>query len=160
MDASPGLQEFLLMKSNNSLYIKFLWFQFPAILFTILIFLFSAASQPHTPDLGFDMQDKLKHFMAYTFYGFLLGRAFFMQERFPGIRQHYFILAAIFGILYALSDECHQYFVPGRDMSFWDFTADTVGILLGTLLFYIRSHSAKLSSLYSSKSESKFELDR
>jgi VanZ family protein len=28
-------------------------------------------------------------------------------------------------------DEFHQYFVPNRTLSFWDFTADVIGILLG-----------------------------
>jgi VanZ family protein len=38
------------------------------------------------------------------------------------------------GILFALSDEWHQSFVPGRDPSAGDFLADFLGVLLGYTL--------------------------
>jgi VanZ family protein len=44
-----------------------------------------------------------------------------------------FILAIIFSILYALSDEIHQFFVPGREFDLWDLAADSLGIVLVAL---------------------------
>lgn len=46
------------------------------------------------------------------------------------------------GALYALSDEIHQVFVPGRMAQLTDFVRDAVGILLGMLLFRLlrRNH--------------------
>ncbi|RKY37816.1 MAG: VanZ family protein, partial [Candidatus Omnitrophota bacterium] len=37
----------------------------------------------------------------------------------------------IFSILYAISDEIHQTFIPGRNASVKDVVADCVGILIG-----------------------------
>ena len=42
----------------------------------------------------------------------------------------------IFTVVYALSDEVHQYFVPGRAFQGVDLLVDGVGALLGILFFY------------------------
>ena len=39
------------------------------------------------------------------------------------------------GVLYAVSDEIHQLFVPGRDCNIIDFSADALGIVAGVYLF-------------------------
>ncbi|MBU4129066.1 VanZ family protein, partial [bacterium] len=36
-------------------------------------------------------------------------------------------------ILYALSDEIHQFFVPGREFDLWDLVADSLGIVFVAL---------------------------
>jgi len=36
-------------------------------------------------------------------------------------------------IVYGLSDELHQYYIPYRNASFMDFAADTAGSILGVL---------------------------
>lgn len=47
-------------------------------------------------------------------------------------------LAAIsIAVLYAATDELHQYFVPGRVCSFWDFFFDSLGALTGVILYRI-----------------------
>ena len=38
-------------------------------------------------------------------------------------------------VLYAVSDEVHQYFVPGRSCQFLDVCIDTLGAAFGTALF-------------------------
>lgn len=43
--------------------------------------------------------------------------------------------AIIVSVLYAFSDEFHQYFVPGRHMSLADICFDTAGILISYLIF-------------------------
>ena len=46
--------------------------------------------------------------------------------------------------MYAISDEWHQSFVPGRQLSAWDWAADLAGLAAGswTLLWLIRRHRA------------------
>ncbi len=119
---------------NNS----FLRNQFPAIFWTVLIFVLSSFSSLKTPDLGFHFQDKLHHFIFYSFYGFLLARAFFYQDRYLRLQKFFLLFTVLLGSLYGLSDEIHQYFVPGRMMDFWDFLADMLGVSLGAFLFHLR----------------------
>jgi len=45
---------------------------------------------------------------------------------------------------YGFFDEAHQFFVPGRDASFWDLFADSTGGFLTAFLF-LRYKSRKFS---------------
>lgn len=45
--------------------------------------------------------------------------------------------AMAIGALYALTDEVHQYFVPGRSCQLSDVLIDSVGVFLGVCLFSI-----------------------
>ena len=36
---------------------------------------------------------------------------------------------------FAALDEIHQRFIPGREMSFWDFAADAAGLVAGYLVW-------------------------
>jgi VanZ family protein len=45
------------------------------------------------------------------------------------------ILAAVFAILYAVSDEFHQSFVPTRGPSVRDVGIDAAGVFIGAILF-------------------------
>ena len=40
------------------------------------------------------------------------------------------ILAIILGILYGITDEFHQSFVPGRSSSEWNVLADSIGVII------------------------------
>jgi VanZ family protein len=53
------------------------------------------------------------------------------------------LITFIFGSIYGISDELHQYFVPGRSVEFLDWVADTLGSTSGAILsmFYRRWQS-------------------
>jgi VanZ family protein len=53
-------------------------------------------------------------------------------------------LASIFALLYALSDEYHQSFVPGREMALVDFLIDATGVLMA---FFLLLFSKKRKNL-------------
>ncbi|MFZ0391889.1 MAG: VanZ family protein [Calditrichia bacterium] len=110
-------------------------YQGPALALTLAIFIASSISHLPSPHLGFKLQDKLYHFAAYFVYGILLARAFYFQQRFSQLQKAFVLSAIIFGALYGLSDEFHQFFVPGREMDFFDFLADTLGVMAGAYLF-------------------------
>ncbi len=56
-----------------------------------------------------------------------------------GVKKHLFIWAITISFIYALSDELHQLFVPGRFASITDVVLDAMGITkAGT--FYIFRH--------------------
>ncbi|MBD3368789.1 VanZ family protein [Candidatus Fermentibacteria bacterium] len=93
-----------------------------------VIFYFSHQPQIELVPPLFPWQDKALHFAEF----FLLGVALYANR---GLRPWWgtgFMLAA--GSVYALSDEIHQSFVPGRDCSVQDMLADVAGLLISVLL--------------------------
>jgi VanZ family protein len=44
------------------------------------------------------------------------------------------LFTVIFGLVYGLSDEFHQLYVPGRSCSGFDLIIDTAGSFLGSLI--------------------------
>jgi VanZ family protein len=48
-----------------------------------------------------------------------------------------FSTAALAAVLYGLSDEVHQSFIPGRDASVGDVVADALGALLGAAAWVV-----------------------
>ena len=75
--------------------------------------------------------DLLFHFFEYSFLGFLLFQSISVDNLSAVNPLHGAILI---GILFALSDEYHQSFVPGRHMSLMDIIFDSLGILFGSSL--------------------------
>lgn len=72
---------------------------------------------------------KNAHFIAYFILGILTLLALIQSEaRKPAN------LALLIGILYAVSDEFHQLFVPGRAGQFRDVLIDGAGAVLGILI--------------------------
>lgn len=47
------------------------------------------------------------------------------------------LMAAAFGLMYAITDEVHQFFVEGRSCEARDVAIDFLGVLLGVLVFYL-----------------------
>ncbi|MBZ0073042.1 MAG: VanZ family protein [Thiohalobacteraceae bacterium] len=95
--------------------------------------LFYLSSQPMPEiDLGFTGQDKLVHLVAYGLLGALLLGA--LPLRTGGYSRGQMLLAAALATLYGISDEWHQFFVPGRTMDGLDVLADAIGALLGAWL--------------------------
>ncbi len=50
------------------------------------------------------------------------------------------VQAVILGCLYGITDEFHQYFVPGRSTSVSDWLADTVGTTAGASIALMMRH--------------------
>ena len=79
--------------------------------------------------------DKLLHTIGYAILGVLALRAFHDGWRRPSPVPT--LLAAAAVLLWGISDEIHQSFVPGRDASPWDVLADAVGFLLALAIVAI-----------------------
>lgn len=75
---------------------------------------------------------KSAHFSAYALLGVLVANAIRTYD----FRKHlrYGIPVAV-SALYAISDEVHQCFVPGRSCQFLDMCIDTAGAVFGTAVF-------------------------
>lgn len=77
---------------------------------------------------------KAAHFTEYAVLAWLAARAFSSSSR-PLLRHRWFWLALAFVVLYALSDEYHQTFVPSRTGSIYDSFIDMSGGLTALLLY-------------------------
>ncbi|HSK11514.1 MAG TPA: VanZ family protein [Vicinamibacterales bacterium] len=110
----------------------FLWG--PVLAYALLIFALSSASD--LPDLPERLSDKLAHVLLYSGLGFLLARALAggLGRPVPGWAPPLVVLLAM---LYGLSDEVHQLFVPRRRFDLLDLLADAVGAGLGAAAVWL-----------------------
>ena len=99
----------------------------PAIIWMSIIFYFSSRQ---TTGIGGNNETtrflilKSFHLIEYAFLACLLSLAIFKKK-----------WVIIFAFLYAISDEIHQYFIPGRTCRFRDTLIDLTGILIGIFIF-------------------------
>lgn len=77
---------------------------------------------------------KNAHYFLYMIGGVILSVFFYalLQDN-----KKYTYSSTLFGVIYALSDEFHQYFVPGRTSSIRDVGIDSLGIVTGVILFML-----------------------
>jgi VanZ family protein len=98
-----------------------------------LIFGLSAMSNPPVPPGH--LSDKTAHFLEYCGLGFLLVRAV-ARARWTKPTLAMVASAVALAVLYAVSDEGHQYFVPGRQCDWRDAMADTAGASTAAVCVY------------------------
>jgi VanZ family protein len=109
-------------------------YKIPAILYSVLIFGISSIPQTKLPRLDILNFDKLNHLIEYTFYAMTLFLAF-SNAKSEKIIKYAGLLTILTGLLFGITDEIHQIFVPGREFSMFDYAADTLGILLGVFIY-------------------------
>ena len=76
---------------------------------------------------------KAAHFTVYFILGML---SLNLADKIIKNRKSCVITAFIFSVLYAVSDEIHQAFVPGRACRLFDVALDSFGAFLGIMLLY------------------------
>ena len=105
----------------------------PLLLYCALIFTLSSMSQPPAPDYGFGWSDKLNHAGAYAIMQILAIRA--SRHVFPDRPAGWRMAAALlFTSFFGLTDEIHQWYVPGRSCDLADWVADFAGAGVVTLV--------------------------
>jgi VanZ family protein len=109
------------------------------IAWAALLFILSSTPDLSPPVHLFDWEDKLHHLLAYTPLGWLLMRSIVWQGN---SSRKMLRLAIVIGILYGITDEIHQHFVPGRTMDWTDAVADAGGVALGSWFFHHRRKTA------------------
>ncbi|HLI27797.1 MAG TPA: VanZ family protein [Chloroflexota bacterium] len=110
-----------------------LWRVGPAALWATAIYWFS--DQPHLPQLDLTLLDllakKSAHAAGYAVFAVLLQRALDPGRHDAGRRR----LAWLLAVAYAVSDEWHQAFVPGRTATPLDVAIDGAGAAVGLRLW-------------------------
>ncbi len=101
----------------------------PAGLYSGLIWYISSMELP----IKVGSYDKTLHLLEYAGLGLLLAYGFNLNKKnFDTAAKQ----TLLFGIIIGISDEVHQYFVPGRSFDILDFFTDSVGISGGILIFF------------------------
>lgn len=77
---------------------------------------------------------KCAHVFEYFVLSLLVLNFLFQLNKFQYLTCS--IINVIFSFLYACSDEFHQTFISGRGGQFRDVLIDTIGILLGCIIFF------------------------
>jgi VanZ family protein len=111
---------------------------FAVVLWMGVIFVLSSIpslESPFAPLYDFVLR-KLAHMGVYAVLTVLLFHAL---RKHTDSKRHAWLLAALLASIYALSDEWHQAFVPGRQGSFRDVGIDTLGIVGGYVLVHLTS---------------------
>lgn len=118
---------------------RYLKFWAPPILYMALIFAVSSMKQPLLPMPKFQWLsiDKLYHFIEYSILSVLLTIAFVNAPPKWLPTGWIWTVAALISILYGVSDEVHQYFVPGRHATPSDLISDAIGAIAGVVGVYL-----------------------
>ena len=107
----------------------------PAIGWAMVLFLLSSLSDSDLSSFAFSFSfpfdDKVMHLALYSVLG---GTLQFGRLSSNSGLAHWTVIAI--GIIYGVSDEWHQSFVPGRNPSAADLLADTMGVLMGYAFTY------------------------
>ena len=94
---------------------------------------------------------KLAHILIYLVLAILVNITFI--SHFQRNKTVCVILTAVFCTLYAISDEIHQYFVPGRGMEIKDVVIDCIGVLTGIIFVAVICAVIRLVKILISKSK-------
>lgn len=73
---------------------------------------------------------KAAHLFLYVILGALLSIA---VSQHLDKRINILAVSNVIGIIYAVSDEVHQYFIPGRSFLIKDILIDSLGVIIGTV---------------------------
>ena len=122
----------------------------PAIAVMVVIFMLSSIPSDEVPNFGFfdSVVKNGGHFLGYALLGLAYNYA--LPRRLS--QKANIVLVIVLALLYALSDEFHQSFVPGRSPSWSDIAVDGLGA--STALFVRGRYSPNSNSKPISPSDS------
>ena len=114
--------------------IHFIKYWLPICLYLLLIVTMSSLSKPPAPKIDLFEIDKLYHLIEYSLLSFLLLRAF-MNSPQKILSNDAIFFTVLATIIFGLTDEVHQAFVPGRSSSIADWVFDSLGAVAGVFAF-------------------------
>ncbi|HEV7868505.1 MAG TPA: VanZ family protein [Chthoniobacteraceae bacterium] len=101
-------------------------------LWAATITFFSSLTGPQIEEIGIEMWDKAKHFIAFVAGGVLLTVALRWTVDWPWKKLVRVAILAL--VVFGAIDEIHQYFTPNRSGADpWDWLADALGAVAGVV---------------------------
>lgn len=127
---------FMQKRWYHSIVYLFEKYWFVSLLITILIagFIYYISN---TPSSGFPenlgIKTKIYHLGIYFLLGFFICLTVIRGKI---TNKYLIIITLLLAIAYAISDEIHQFFVPGRHCTFRDVFIDSTGILISVVFYH------------------------
>jgi len=115
----------------------------PLILYAALIFGVSSIPKLPTPDIGITFIDKIAHFLEYAVFIILALRAF-VQPPIAAKGYRLYLIGMLAALVYAVADEYHQSYVPGRTADWYDVVADSLGIWCGAMGYMLMGRRKRM----------------
>lgn len=110
--------------------IKHVTYHYALAGYCILIFILSSIPGDNFPKVEFDLSDKIVHIIIYGVLFVLFFYSLKYQNKYITLHKYSPEFALLFTVLYGVTDEIHQYFVPLRSCEFADWVADVIGSLI------------------------------
>ena len=120
------------MRSRGSVYFRWL------VVFGFAALIYYCSSRPAwevIPPL-FPHFDKVLHFISYGIFAMLIFRALWADDTRPA-STGVLLLGVSLAMIYGVSDEFHQAFVPGREFSWLDMAANGAGAAVAAALWEV-----------------------
>ncbi len=116
---------------------KISWFF--VILIAITIFYVSSLPfEELAPLVGFSWQTTAYHIIVFFFLAFFL-----LPALVKGKKKRFIFLSIILAVVYGITDEIHQLFVPGRQFSIYDMMINSAGILAASFFYTLSLKNRK-----------------
>jgi VanZ family protein len=112
----------------------------PAVLWMGVIFFLSTLPESATPGRDI-LPDKVCHGGEYFILAFLI--LFALQRTTRASFSTAFWITLVWAVLYGLSDEIHQLYVPTRQFAIGDLLADVGGVVLLFLILWLLQRSGR-----------------
>lgn len=103
-----------------------------AVLITLAMFYFSSLTFEAGSGSGGSINAILYHLIAYFFLALFLNFSLV-----KGKNIKFILIVILASVLYGITDEIHQYFVPGRSASVLDIGINFTGIMLASLFYLV-----------------------
>lgn len=114
-----------------------IYYHLPFVAYAVLIYIVSSVHNLPSPQLAIVPLDKFAHFLEYAVFAALTFRSFSRFVSSDAYQKAAFA-AVVFLVGFAVLDEYHQRFVPGRSSDSLDIVADTLGATLVLVLLWLR----------------------
>ena len=105
---------------------NFVYYWLPVFVWASFIFYFSSLPEIPQPIIEIIPETLILHMIEYAIFSILLFRVFINSKN-STFRENAIHLTIIIAILYGVTDEIHQHFVPGRVFCYFDIIANSVG---------------------------------
>ncbi len=123
----------------NGLWRHFIRYQLPALLWAVVIFVASSIPSSRLPKFALTLNDRFVHGAIFFIFGLLVYRALARRIPVERIDRMRLLISVSAVILYGISDEFHQGFVPGRSFDVRDTLADAAGGICSAIVIYLHA---------------------